>query len=74
MNYKLKSILFILLFVAVMVSIGLFANFDNGITGSATGGSIACYENSDCDDKIERTEDICRNPGTEFSLCVNKPK
>ena len=36
--------------------------------------SIACYEDKDCDDKTEATEDLCRNPGTTFSLCVNKVK
>ena len=35
--------------------------------------SVACHSNNDCDDAIPATEDICRNPGTEFSLCVNKP-
>lgn len=35
---------------------------------------IACEEDGDCDDKIEATEDFCRNPGTEFSLCVNQRK
>lgn len=35
---------------------------------------VACYSDQDCDDTISQTEDICRNPGTENSVCVNKPK
>lgn len=33
---------------------------------------IACYQDKDCDDRIEQTDDICRNPGTTYSLCVNR--
>lgn len=33
---------------------------------------IACYADEDCDDNIPQTDDFCRNPGTENSLCVNK--
>ncbi len=39
-------------------------------TGTAC--RIACYDDSDCDDRISATADVCKNPGTEFSLCVNK--
>ncbi len=35
---------------------------------------IACYADEDCDDDIPQTEDLCRNPGTEYSICINKPK
>ncbi len=35
---------------------------------------IACYSAQDCDDTIAQTSDICRNPGTEYSVCINKPK
>ncbi|HLC71388.1 MAG TPA: hypothetical protein VJI32_05240 [Candidatus Nanoarchaeia archaeon] len=35
---------------------------------------IACYSDQDCDDTIAQTKDICRNPGTEYSVCVNKLK
>ncbi|MEK6951291.1 MAG: hypothetical protein AABX13_06230 [Nanoarchaeota archaeon] len=33
---------------------------------------IACSEQEDCDDRISATTDLCKNPGTEFSLCVNR--
>jgi len=33
---------------------------------------VACYSDEDCDDNIPQTDDICRNPGTVNSLCVNK--
>lgn len=36
--------------------------------------SVACYTDKDCDDKTEATDDICRNPGTTYSLCVNRVK
>lgn len=39
-------------------------------TGTAC--RIACYEHSDCDDRISATADVCKNPGTEFSICVNR--
>ncbi len=35
---------------------------------------IACYDDQDCDDRMAATEDTCKNPGTEFSLCVNQRK
>ena len=34
---------------------------------------VACYSDDDCDDTLPQTEDICRNPGTEYSVCVNRP-
>ena len=73
MDHKTKSFLLVLLLLGIMVTIGFFANFNEGITGTMVADTIACYGGSDCDDGIEKTEDICRNPGTEYSLCVNKP-
>ena len=35
---------------------------------------VACYNDEDCDDGITKTEDLCRNPGTVNSLCVNRVK
>lgn len=74
MEHKTKSVLLVSLLLVMTVAIGLFVNYGGGITGAVVTEEIACYEDSDCDDKIEETEDICRNPGTEFSLCVNKVK
>ncbi|MBR9682936.1 hypothetical protein GOV03_00145 [Candidatus Woesearchaeota archaeon] len=73
MNHKIRSCLFVLLFVGAMAVVVLFSGFNEEMTGSIVVNSIACYENQDCDDRMEQTEDICRNPGTEYSLCVNKP-
>ena len=73
MDHKTKSFLLVLLLLTIMAMIGVFANFSEGITGNMVVDSIACYDDSDCDDRVEETEDICRNPGTEYSLCVNKP-
>ncbi len=75
MNHKLKSFLMLALLFVIIASIGFFAS-KGGMTGGAIGdivGKIACYQDQDCDDKIAETQDICRNPGTEYSLCVNKP-
>ena len=71
MNYKTKSILLVFLLVILMVGIGVFTNYEE-ITGATTSKKIVCYENSDCDDGLKETEDICRNPGTEYSLCINR--
>lgn len=39
---------------------------------SGTACRVACYDDSDCDDRISATADVCKNPGTEFSICVNR--
>ena len=63
--------------VAVVVVVAVFGLLmgSSGITGAVVGvkGDIACYDNSDCNDRIPATEDTCKNPGTIGSLCVNKP-
>ena len=33
---------------------------------------IVCSVDEDCDDKILQTIDRCKNPGTEYSVCINK--
>lgn len=71
MNYKLKSLLIIFVFVAITAMVGFFIG--GGITGAGIAHSVACFENADCDDKISNTEDTCKNPGTEYALCTNKP-
>lgn len=51
------------------------ASVANGsVTALCTGRScvISCYNDLDCDDRMDATSDICRNPGTRYSLCVNK--
>lgn len=73
MHHKIKSVLMILLLVGIMVILSLFIG-SGGITGSTVVNTIACYQHSDCDDRLEKTEDLCRNPGTKYSLCVNKIK
>ena len=74
MNHKIKSLILIFVFVAMIAIIGLLVG-QGGITGaSTTAHSIACFEDADCDDKISATEDICKNPATEYALCVNKPR
>ena len=74
MDYRIKSILIVLLFIGVMVAIGMFLGFNQSIVGATVAKSVACENNKDCNDWISVTEDICRNPGTINSLCVNKRK
>ena len=71
--FKVKSMLLVIALVAVVGVVGLLMSNQEGITGGAVANTIACYEDSDCDDRIGATEDLCKNPGTEYSLCVNKP-
>jgi len=63
------GIVVVLAAIIVVVSFGA-----DGITGSTVIKNVPCYEDIDCDDRREGTEDFCKNPGTEFSLCVNKLK
>ncbi|MBT6774581.1 hypothetical protein HOA91_04375 [Candidatus Woesearchaeota archaeon] len=44
-----------------------------GITGGIIIKSVSCFEDKDCNDHNEETTDFCKNPSTEYSLCVNKP-
>ena len=71
MNYKTKSILLVTFLISLVVVVGFLVG-QEGLTGATTTKTIACYDNEDCDDKISQTEDVCRNPGTEFSICINK--
>lgn len=71
MNYKLRSLIALVAILAVIASLGIFMN-DNMITGGSAAKTIACHEDKDCDDRLSSTEDICKNPGTEFSLCLNR--
>ncbi|MEW5896217.1 MAG: hypothetical protein AB1668_00860 [Nanoarchaeota archaeon] len=73
MNHKIKTILVIIVLLSIIAAIGLLLGKE-GITGGTTAKMIACYENGDCNDKTDSTEDVCKNPGTEYSLCVNKLK
>ena len=70
MRYKIK-LMGIVLFVLFLVTVfSLIVN--NGITGAVT-KQISCNNNIDCNDRSISTTDLCRNPGTEYSLCVNLP-
>ena len=72
MDYRIKSVLLILLFVAILVGVGLFLGFNQSIVGGSVAKTVVCKTNKDCNDWITATEDICRNPGTINSLCINK--
>ncbi len=65
-------------YVTIFALLGIFTmlGIAVGTEGTITGATVTevCESNDDCDDGIVGTEDICRNPGTEYSLCVNLPQ
>ncbi len=69
---KVKLAVTLILLVGIVVALGLMVK-NEGVTGGTVIKGVICYENADCEDQDLNTEDICRNPGTEYSLCVNKP-
>ena len=71
MNYKLKSLIVLMVLLGVVASLGMFMS-GGSITGSSITPDIACYTDLDCNDRTVGTEDICKNPGTKFSLCINR--
>jgi len=71
MDYKLRSIIAVFVILAVIASLGFLMN-ENTITGGSVTHTIACHKDKDCNDRLAGTEDICKNPGSEFSLCVNR--
>ncbi len=71
MNYKIKSLLLVLFLIMVVAVVGVLVG-QEGLTGASTAKTIACYDHNDCDDKSQYTEDTCKNPGTEHSICINK--
>jgi len=68
-----KLIVVIVALVCVVAVLGLFVSKE-GITGGVIVNTIACHDNTDCDDGIARTEDICKNQGTVSALCFNRPQ
>ncbi|HIH11952.1 TPA: hypothetical protein HA241_07215 [Candidatus Woesearchaeota archaeon] len=41
------------------------------VPGEGHSCRIVCRQDNDCDDGMSVTRDVCRNPGTVYSLCVN---
>ncbi|MBI2668878.1 hypothetical protein HYX14_03475 [Candidatus Woesearchaeota archaeon] len=68
-----KTVIVVVVFIFIFVVLGILIS-KGGLTGAFTASGLACSEDADCDDKIAQTRDVCRNPGTEYSLCVNRPK
>lgn len=71
---KLKLVVLAIGFIVVLAAIGfvLSSGSSGSLTGATVSGQVACYSNADCSDNIDCTEDICRNPGSEYSLCINR--
>lgn len=60
----------------LMISIGFGVSyFQSGVTGSSVvvNDSVACSFDSQCSDGISCTRDVCKNPGSSDSFCVNEP-
>jgi len=73
--HKIRSALYILVLMGILVAVGfIVTNREGALTGATVVNTVACYENSDCNDHIDPTKDICLNPGTTQSLCVNRPE
>lgn len=72
MDVTIKSYLVILLLLVVLAAIGVLVGREGGLTGAAIKRPITCYDDDDCNDRIPNTLDICRNPGTDYALCVNR--
>jgi hypothetical protein len=62
----------IVLLIGVIGVIGFMMGGNSGVTSAIVAETVACYEDSDCDDRIAQTEDICKNPGTNNALCVSR--
>jgi hypothetical protein len=71
--HKAKSAAFIFVLVGICVAIGFIVRDEMSISGATVANTIACYNNSDCNDHIEATEDLCLSAGTPSALCVNRP-
>ena len=69
---KIKISLLIVAVLTVALMVGVTISTD-GLTGGTIIKNVNCYDGADCNDNLENTLDFCQNPGTEKSLCVNKP-
>ena len=69
---KIRISLIIVAVLAVALMVGVTVTTD-GLTGGTIIKNVNCYDSVDCNDNQENTLDFCQNPGTENSLCVNKP-
>ncbi len=60
------------LLLGIVFGIGMVISPD-GMTGGTVVEHIACYEDKDCNDFSELTEDVCMNPGEIDAVCFNRP-
>ena len=60
--------------IGVMALMGfvISSGSSESLTGATVSEQVSCYSDADCSDKIDCTQDICRNPGSEYSLCINR--
>ncbi len=72
MNHTTKYLLLTLVLILLVAVIGVLIG-QEGLTGATISQITACYNDEDCNDRSPNTLDTCKNPGTEYSLCVNRP-
>jgi hypothetical protein len=70
---ELQHYVTIFALLGIFVMLGVAVGTEGTITG-ATVTEVSCTSDADCDDRIVGTEDVCRNPGTRYSICVNLVK
>jgi hypothetical protein len=66
-----KKLIFLVGLIAILGVVSILVNNDS-ITGSTVLEVISCYDDTDCNDGIDKTKDVCKNPATKESICVNK--
>ncbi len=69
---KIKISLIVVAVLVFTLMVGVTISTD-GLNGGTIIKNVNCYDSVDCNDHQENTLDFCQNPGTENSLCVNKP-
>ena len=72
MNHTTKYLLLTMVLILLVVIVGVLIG-QEGLTGATISQITSCYNDEDCNDRSSNTVDTCKNPGTEYSLCVNKP-
>jgi len=74
MHHNHKALLALATIILLFTLFTVMFHSEDALTSAMVKDSIACYEDNDCNDRIDCTEDLCRNPGSVNSICVNKVK
>jgi hypothetical protein len=73
MDYKVKSIITIVVLIGFMATVAIVINnLEGEITGAVVRPICKCIDNFDCNDNDPCTEDICLYADNcEAAVCVN---